>query len=140
MNIVQNQSYNYYVTAEDADGRVSQPSNWAPVPSDAPMATFKGISESIARLTLRAEFKQSRSSIEHLKELSYARNFLTQRSFSGAESRLKRLLQKIKSQGEEKEDKTFSQPSAEDMEIMVGKLLKRVRLVQAGLLSPSDLY
>ena len=65
---------------------------------------------------------------------------MIQRELDLTESNLKYLVQRVKTNKEESGDKLMDQLSAEDMELLLSKLTKRVRLVKAGLLSHVDLY
>jgi len=139
-DIVKHHSYMYYVKAEDADGRVSQPSNCAPIPSFAPVVTFNGIFKSITRLGLRNKFKTPNAKKQLFEKLDNALDDLTLYKLQGTERKLKFLHQMVKRNKVKSGDKIMDQLCAEDMEILLSKLIKRVRLVRAGLLSPSDLY
>lgn len=134
-----NQSYRYYVIAEAANGRVSQPSNSTSVPSYAPVVSFNGMAEFITRLDQKNKLTSPKSKKKFLLDLNSAHNCLMRRELHKTESNLRNLLENIRQNRGKKEDKTLDVLSAEDMEIMLGKLLKRIRFVQAGLLAPSDL-
>ena len=127
--------YTYYVKAEDVEGNISEPSNIVVSPSLAPMVTFTNISETIKNLDFKDKFVSPKAKKQVLRTLRRAHTYVGQGKLERAEKLLRKLHRKVK-----KRARMIAPLSAEDLEILLGKLIKRVCLVKAGILSPSDLY
>jgi hypothetical protein len=116
----------YYVLAEDAEGRISPPSNLVRAPFLAPVVTFERLGSLLGSSSTTGEIGLVLQEARHdayADDLSYALY------------RLEQLRQTVK-----RGQYAALEPwQAEDLEIQLAKLARRVRLAQAGVISPSDL-
>lgn len=119
------QWYQYYVVAEDAVGSMSGPSNVLRAPPPTPALTFNTLDDALvawkAPITFRLQLRAARASV-------------TAGNLHRAWEQLERMRRRVT------EDPTVLNPwRAEDAEILLAKLARRVRLAQAGIISPRDL-
>ena len=118
----------YYVLAEDAAGSVSQPSNLVRAPSLAPPVTFESLQDWTANLgdPGKPSFQSTTGEIASVLDAG---------NLDRALQRLMRLRQNV----QRGQIAALEPWQAEDLEILLAKLARRVRLAQAGIISPSDL-
>lgn len=125
----------YYVLAEDAAGNVSQPSNLVRAPSLAPGVTFRSLTKTLDDWQAPRKLKSDDTTKAVAQALEEAQDDVDSGDAGRALRRLEQLRQRIQA----------GQPAvlepwrARDLEILLAKLARRVRLVQAGLLSTSEL-
>ncbi|MFB3827323.1 MAG: hypothetical protein ACE15B_11170 [Bryobacteraceae bacterium] len=125
---VSNAVYRYIVKAEDAMGNVSAASNFVHAPSYTSVVTFRTMYDTILRLNMRRKFAS-------LAAYNYVKGALDQgrAALPGTVSpALSTLCENLRA------NRWNNQPildtfSAEDLEISASRLLKRARLVAAGL-------
>ena len=132
-NTKNDQKYHYYVVAEDATGEVSTPSNLVRVPSLAPVVTFYRVQNTINSLARRGKIKSLATKKRLVRALRKARNVLTKNDPKSA----LRILIRIRT-GLAKNE-ALAPWHAEDLDILLSKLIRRVRLAKQGILSASDL-
>jgi hypothetical protein len=123
--------YHYYV-ATDGGGRTSQPSNLVRVPNLAPPATFRNLDSFLAQHTNRGRGEAQGVTVELLGKTQA----LLQSGDLDEALRQLELLRRNPADDPLVKSKPWL---AEDLEIMLGKLARRMALVQAGLLSSEDL-
>ncbi len=121
-----NKVYYYYVVAEDVFGYLSEPSNVVRAPSLLPPVTFSSLMDALIHWE------------GHPYELSHQLWESTNLIKSG---RLDEALQKLEQTVPLLNDNpTLLDPwRAEDFQILVAKLMRRVRLAQVGIIDPADL-
>jgi hypothetical protein len=130
----------YYVTAESTQGDISRPSNTYHLPSPAVPMTFSKIYEVVVRFGEKGKFESPGAEEWLLDELdeawAYTRNGWTQ-----AAERVLRTVQELLQKNEMPEDGSpvLTPYCAEDLDLSLGRLVKRLRLVAAGLLPPKGL-
>jgi len=127
--------YHYYVVAEDAQGNISQPSNLVRAPSLAPVVTFDSLRNSIADWAGRSKIKDRNALDEVLLTLANARDNAKEGDFDSALCQLEQLHSTVMHKG----SVILNPWRAEDLEILLARLARRVRLAQIGLISPQSL-
>jgi hypothetical protein len=127
--------YHYYVRTEADDGCLSQPSNLVRVPNLAPLITFRSLDNFLARHTQRRGTETQNPISELLSPLRDIRILVQAGDLDGAGRRLEALRRSLA----DHQIISLKPWLAEDLEIMLGKLRRRIALVQVGLLSPEDL-
>ena len=127
--------YHYYVLAEDTQGCASQPSNSVRAPSLRPAATFDSLKNSIAEWAGRAKVKNQNALDRILLTLADARVSAREGDFSNTI----RQLEQLHSMVAHNEPIILDPWRAEDLEVLLAKLARRVRLAQVGLISPQAL-
>jgi hypothetical protein len=134
-------SYNtYHVTAEREGGEPSRPSNTFTIPSLAPSATFDQAYGKVAHFGEQGKFESPDGEEWYLDHLSRAQEALRQNRPGNAETILLRAQERTRRNEGDQEGGTLLEPyCAEDLEILLRKLIKRVWLVKAGMLLPEDL-
>ena len=133
-------NYTYHVVAEDAVGNISEPSNFVCIPSLAPVVTFSRISNTITSLDRKGKFISQEAKKEFLRILDKAQTDLAYYELERAICRLNSLHLKVEENTWEKGAQILEPLHTEDLEILLSKLIKRVSLIEPGILSPSDLY
>lgn len=135
-------SYNaYYVTAEASGRTGSRPSNTCLTPLYSGPTTFAQVREKILRYGEQGKFFDTRGEDWLLERLDKAQRTLEDGKTADAEDQLRRLRagvwanEGISSEGEP----LLEAYCAEDLEILLGRLARRIRLVQAGYLTAQDL-
>lgn len=127
--------YQYYVVAENGAGTISPPSNLVRAPSLAPAVTFGSLKNTVVDWASRGRFK-TRSVMHELEvKLADASGLAEKGDMNGAVHRLEQVRQRVRQNQPAILDPWYAQ----DLEILLSKLARRVRLAQAGLLFPSDL-
>lgn len=126
--------YHYYVLAEESQGSVSQPSNLVRAPSLAPVVTFWSLENSIATWNNRSEM-QSLTRQNILLMLADARNNAREGQLTNTIQRLEQLRSHVTQDG----SAVLDSWRAEDLAVKLGKLIRRVRLAQAGVIPLRDL-
>jgi hypothetical protein len=127
--------YYYYVLAENAAGVSSRPSNLARAPSLAMKATFGNLQDALSSwLNQDGQVPPKPTAIN--SDLDRARERFLSGDLEGAARQLERLAQAAK-QGQISELPSWR---AQDLEILTSKLVQRIRLAQAELVDPSELY
>jgi len=123
--------YHYYVLAESSDGVLSSPSNLARSPSLNTPVTMSGLRRAVANWTAQnqAEAHGERGGIAD--QLSSAQRQLDADDLQGATVGLERL----RIQARLKRLEQLSWWRMEDLDLMLGKLIQRIRLAQAGAIS-----
>lgn len=127
--------YHYYVLAEDAQGNVSQPSNLVRAPSLAPVATFDSLRNSIADWAGRSGVKNRNALDEVLLTLGDARKNAKEGDLDAALRQLEQLRSTVTHKG----SLILDPWRAEDLESLLAKLARRVRLAKIGLISTQGL-
>lgn len=126
--------YQYYVVAEDETGTQSSPSNLVRAPSLAPPATFGRLKQTVRDWLARSEI-DSGSAVSITAALDRARVSASGGNLPQAALRLERLRQNVLN------NRITGLPTwrADDLEILLAKLARRILLAQAQLVAPSDL-
>jgi hypothetical protein len=134
-------SYNtYYVTAEALDRPVSRPSNTCFVPSRVAATTFAGVHEQLVGYEQEGKYASAGAEAWLLGRLSAAQKDLDEGRAEDAEALLLGLKAKADvNEGSVKGTRLLEEYCAEDMGISLGRLIKRIRLVRSGFLTPEDL-
>lgn len=139
--------YYYYVLAEDASGRLSSPSNLVRVPSLAPKATVSYLERFLAQhgdgvLSAAVAVHPSRAGEITTAQpqvlrpsLEEVRALLRRGELTTAQERVTALRRQLNAA-----PLVQAKPwLAEDLDILLGKLTRRLTLAQMGFLSPADL-
>ena len=126
------QMYHYYVVAENATGQVSTPSNLVRVPSLAPAVTFYRVQKNINNLARKgiASTAYKRLFVRDLKRVRKALRGNEHQRALKILTRMQMVLAK---------NDVLTPWHAEDLHILVGKVIRRIQLVKEGILSASDL-
>jgi len=129
--------YHYYVRAEDAAGVRSKSSNLVRAPSLAPAVTFDGLRDTIAKWVWQAQVASSSQgdASELISSLEDIRHDVTAGDLDNALMRAAHLRQMMRA------NQLTSLPSwrVADLEVLLTKLERRIRLIKAGILSPATL-
>ena len=131
--------YTYYIQSEDKNGNVSGPSNLVSTPCLAQAVTFDYVSTAITDLANRDKFTNTRVQRHVTRIFKYASHKAIQGKIARAKGVVKWLHRKVKVNewgGSAILDPLF----AENLEILLSKLIKRLCLVEAGILPAADLY
>jgi hypothetical protein len=126
--------YHYYVVADNAE-TVSGPSNIARMPSLIPVVTFSSLQSTLADWANLAgpEAESSENDLE--MGLARAAAYASNGDLDAASRSLRYLRDALQLNRSPRLDPW----RAEDFEILVTKLARRVRLARLGLISPSEL-
>lgn len=127
--------YHYYVLAEDPDGILSPPSNLARSPSLNSPVTVAGLRQAVVNWTGQREEKAHSEPGDITSVLISVQEQLDAGDLQGALVRLEQLRAQIRL----KRLPQLSWWRAEDFDLLLGKLIQRIRLAQAGVISPLDL-
>ena len=122
----------YYVIALDALGRVSAPSNVARGPSLAPSVTFARTQALVSLWYKQGKIAQLPTIRDVITRLTRAQVMVRSGDLAGADTALTSLQQLVRDTANDPRIKTT-------IDIMIGRLARRVRLAQAGLVTASDL-
>lgn len=130
----------YYVTAE-ASGRIgSRPSNTCMTPTWSNPVTFAALQVTILRYGREGKFSEPQGEEWLLERLEKAERALAEGKTGDAEIQLRRLRSRVRAnEGFSEGEALLEAYCAEDLEILLGRLAKRIRLVQAGFLAVQDL-
>ncbi len=129
------QPYQYYVLAEDAAGTVSQPSNLVRAPSLVPAVTLESLKNTLGDWLNPGKLESQSTTTATTLVLEEARDDVHEGDLDRALRRLEQLRQSAK-----QSQLAMLKPwRAEDLEILLAKLVRRIRLAQAGIISPTDL-
>jgi hypothetical protein len=129
--------YHYYVVAEDTAGTRSRPSNLVRAPSLARPVTFDNLQDTAARWAGQEEgapFPQD-DAIGLLSSLEQVRHDVAIGDLNGALGQTAHLRHLARA------DRINGLPSwrVADLEVLLSKLERRIRLIKAGILSPAIL-
>lgn len=127
--------YYYYVLAEDERGRLSPPSNLVRVPNLGPKVTFRFLAAFLARHTPDSQTLTPPPPFTLTSTLQEVQVLVREGNWEGALTRLDTLQRHL-------EETSLIQARpwlAEDVDILLGKLARRIMLAQLGLLSAEDL-
>ena len=114
-------TYHYYVVAEDALGRLTEPSNTVRVPFRGPVPTFKGLEATLAGWSAPAALSDP---------LAAAKAAVQASDWTTALSSLTTMAQAVAAPTQ-----TLLLPyQAQDLGILLAKFIRRVMLAQAGAL------
>jgi len=127
--------YHYYVRAEGPSGFLSPPSNLARAPSLNTPVTVAGLRQIVAGWMKRDRRDASRGEAEITLLLDDVQEHIRAGDLQGASARLERLRARARA-GRVPQ---LSWWRAEDLGWLLGKLIRRIRLAQAGLLAPEEL-
>ena len=129
----------YYVVAEDDRGKISQPSNLVRSPSLAPAVTFGHVRDKITKLLKKGKVKSTKTVEKILSTLQKAEDKLQKAEDklqkAKAKAETKKILMEIKSM-----EKGLDSWHAEDLDVLLAKLIRRVELSEIDLLCASELY
>jgi hypothetical protein len=128
--VVDGHRYTYYVQARGKRGQISEPSNVVMAPSFAPAVTFDQVRATVRDLARRGKIKSARTQAQFSKYLAAARSAAERGQWGRARSSLEALHRKIKQAPRRQLDPL----AAEDLEMMVARLLRRVTLAQSGVI------
>ena len=119
--------YAYQIKSEDANGNLSGASNYVRSPSATASPTFTSVADYVNELAARGKFvsPSARQKVNNL--LAEAKAGAAKGDFSA----LQTLWQTVKNSGNQLLSASYAQS---DFEILISRLLKRSKLVQAGLL------
>jgi hypothetical protein len=134
-------SYNvYHVTAEREGGEPSRPSNTFHIPTLAPPATFDQAMEKVVGLGEQGKFESPDAEAWYLDQLTRAREALHRNRAGNAETILLQAQERAGRNEGDQEGSALMEPyCAEDLELLLRRLIKRVWLVKAGELLPEDM-
>jgi hypothetical protein len=127
--------YSYYVRAEGRQGQVSRPSNVVIVPSLAPTVTFDRVHSAIRDLVARHKVKSAAGEASLLRYLAAGRAAAQ----SGEPPRARRWLEALHRQVAQNRREVLDPLAAEELEIILDSLLRRISLAQSGVIPVSDL-
>lgn len=122
--------YTYYVQAEGKQGQLSEASNVVMAPSFAPGVTFDQVLAKVRELSLQRKIKAPRTGARVSAYLAAARSATQRGQWLLARRSLEALYQTVKQTPREQLDPL----AADDLEVMVAKLQRRVALARAGVL------
>jgi hypothetical protein len=126
--------YAYYVRAEKGRGQVSESSNMVMSPSLAPAVTFDRVHAAIRGLTARHEGQGAGIAVSFLRSLGTARAAAERGDLPLAQHGLETLRKRVlRNPGE-----LLDPLAAEELDLMVANLLRRVRLAQSGVIPIAD--
>ena len=135
--------YHYYVLAEDAQGNISQPSNLVRAPSLRPVVTFDSLRNSIAAWAGRSSEAQSSKPALSPVEVSKAQRvllLLTDAHSSAREGDFNSAIRQLEQLDSMDNGWLILDPwRTEDLDLLLARLARRVRLAQIGLISPQNL-
>ena len=120
---------------------ISRPSNTCYLPSAGVPMTFGEISEVIARFGGEGKFESPDAEEWLLDEVDKAWEYSRDGRTQAAEKVLRAVREQLqKNEMPEDGSPVLAPYCAEDLDLFLGKLAKRLRLVAAGLLPPEGLY
>jgi hypothetical protein len=125
--------YAYYVQAQGPGGATSVPSNLALVPNQASVVTFDHVVADIEDLVRRGKFRGDHG--PHVRNLADAKDKAKRGDGGGARQSVGALRQQIRLH----QVGGLDAFDAEDLEAVVGRLERRLALVEAGVLSSNQL-
>ena len=128
--------YHYYVQAEDIDGAVSQPSNLVRAPSLFPEVTFDSLEDVLADWARQSNVKNRNALGGISLALANAHDNVKKGNLNSAVRQLAQLHSMVMRNGP-----VILDPWRQgDLEVLLVKLARRVRLVQCGAISRQDVY
>ena len=126
----------YVVKAEFEKLGLSDPSNYVPYPFLAPVQTLSDLKERVKTMSAGGKFVSSRWERSFLEEIDALQSPLAPGKIESAVNRLTRLQQTLEERGSE----VLDGPYVRSMEVRFSKLLRRLRLAQAGVIEPVTTY
>jgi ABC-type sugar transport system ATPase subunit len=126
--------YLYMVQAEDASGKLSDPSNLAYAPPLQPPATFDGLRAQIERLRARKYFTQAASGDEARASLERARSVAAAGNFVDAALHLENVRRILSTEG------LLKVPYGRSEALYAESLARRLTLVGQGKLSKNSRF
>ena len=129
------QRCHYIVKAEHEDRRLSESSNFVIYPSLAPVQKFADLKERVEEMAIRGKFASPQIEQSFLKTIEKVEVPLSADQIGETEQRLSDLHRELKWNDSEVLDSPFFR----EMEIRFGKLIRRIRLAQAGVISLDSL-
>ncbi len=132
-NAISNKVYHYYVVAEDMNLQVSVPSNLARVPTLFPKITFSWLKKIFNDLDWKKRIASPDLKSFIVKALSRSHDFMTKNNPEQAVKILREVQVDLVN------DKKLSVWHAEDLNILLDKLARRLTLVKNGVINASDL-
>jgi hypothetical protein len=126
--------YTYYVQAEGKEGQLSEPSNVVMAPSFSPAVTFDQMRATVRDLARRRKIKAAATVNQLTSYLTAARSAAQKGRWSRARALLEALNRKA-----EQSPRGMDPLAAEDLKVMVAKLLRRVELAESGVVPIRDL-
>ncbi len=124
--------YLYVALAEDSQGRLSASSNLVLSPALAPPQTLGGVSAMVDQLEQRGRLVPGGGPVLR-QGLQRARDRLVAGDLARAFDQLQTLQQQVAAGG------VVLSPEAADVQVVLGKLLRRVKLAKNGLVDPATL-
>ena len=125
----------YIVKAEHDDRRLSEASNFVIHPSLAPAQKFADLKERVEEMAIRGKFASPQIEQSFLKTIEEVEVPLSIDQLDETVQRLSNLHRELK----EKDSEVLDSPFFREMEIRFDKLIRRIRLAQAGAISPDSL-
>jgi hypothetical protein len=126
--------YAYYVRAERGRGQVSESSNMVMSPFSAPAVTFDNVSADIRGLAARPKVLGAGVAGALLRSLGAARAAAERGDLSLAQHGLETLRKRVL----QNPGGLLDPLAAEELELMVANLLRRIRLAQSGVIPIAD--
>jgi hypothetical protein len=125
--------YHYYVVAENQYGTLAAPSNLASVPTLAVPASFTSLKLQIGGWAEHSQMTMQGFQAVVLPTLAEAHALVEANDLDGAMQRLTYMQRTLARQPD-----LLDPWRVQDMEILVSKLIQRIRMVQRGLLVAAD--
>lgn len=130
-----NRVYHYYVLAESPDGTLSFPSNLVRSPSLNTPTTVSGLHQTVMDWMGHRQIRSHSTPGDVLSVVISVQEQLETGDLQGALGQLGELRAQVRLRHLPK----LSWWRAEDLELLLGKLMRRIRLAQAGILATRDL-
>lgn len=125
----------YYVEVRDENGKVCDRSNWVTVPSATPAVTFRRAAQAISNMTIRNKFVSEPAR----RHVAWLFRSARRKALQGDLAELRNLRLRLESNRLQTGERILDPLAAEDLQILVSKLIGRVALFHAGILTLSDL-
>jgi len=129
------QRRHYIVKAEYEDKRLSDPSNFVIYPSLAPVQKFADLKKRVEEMAIRGKFASAQAEQSFLETIDEVEVPIAADQISGAENCLAPLHRALKERASEVLDPLY----ARELEVRFGKLIRRLRLAQAGVIDMDSL-
>jgi hypothetical protein len=127
--------YHYYVRAEGSNGVLSQPSNLARSPSLNTPVTLSGLRISVAKWMAESQVQ----AVDETEDIPTLLSVVGEQMAAGDLQAALESLEVLRVQASSDQLPQLSWWRAEDLDRLLGKLIRRIRLAQADVLSPPDL-
>jgi hypothetical protein len=124
----------YLIVAEDEQGRLSEFSNLVVAPSLTPQLTFSRLLRSIDRFQQSGRFTSPEAAKDTLLAIQQASGLAVANRMAAASDVLETLRQQVLYGA------IVFDPDAQDLEILLGKLIRRMKLVRHGYLQQPLLF